>query len=150
MKSAPHLELTNQRLRQRLQEQVAINELGENLLDWLAESSLVRAASMEELATKLEAFRFRVERYFCQELELADALIQEKGPTSQVISARTRTASQRTALLKRLNSAIRELKASMPGTEPWHKAVYELGLIADAIDLYEDTAEDLVSLVGHN
>ena len=148
MNTARHVDLTNQRLRQRLQEQVAINELGESLMDWLSDSTVIRSASIDKLSSRLEMFRLHVERYFGQELELTDALLQRGGPTDQIKSARSRTTSQRRSLLKRLDAVIRDLKSFMPGSEEWHEAVYEFGLISDAIDLYEDAADDLVSLVG--
>ena len=138
-----------QKLEERLIEQAAINDVSDRLLDWLSDSDMVRSASIQELAARLDALRVRVERYFRQELALADALILNRGPTLQIVAARTRTANQRQAILARLNSVIGRIKSTMPGEEAWHEALYELGLITDAIDLYEDSTNDLASLAGH-
>jgi hypothetical protein len=106
---------------------------------WMTQKSLHQSPDFAEANSRLQKFEQRLREHFAKEHEIGLLLAETRGITTPEIEELRRQADKEHGILTaRLNDLIVGLSADANPVPTWDSAVYEFGLLLDAIEQHEE------------
>ena len=111
----------------------------------MTQKSLQQTPDFAETRSRLQSFEHRLREHFSKEHALGLLLAESRGISTPEIEELRRQADKEHGILSsRLNDLIASLSAVTNRVPSWDSAVYEFGLLLDAIEQHEEQEADRV------
>lgn len=112
---------------------------------WMTQKSLRQSPDFTDAKSRLQQFEQRLREHFVKEHAMGLLLAETRGiATPEIEELRHQADKEHGILTARLHDLISRLSADANPVSTWDSAVYEFGLLLDAIEQHEEQEADRV------
>lgn len=127
------------------EEHQRLDQFIEVLNAWMTQKSLHQSPDFAEAKSHLQNFEHRLREHFAKEHEMGLLLAETRGiATPEIDELRRQADKEHGILTARLHDLIADLSADANPVPTWDSAVYDFGLLLDAIEQHEEQEADRV------
>lgn len=139
------IEVLHLMFEQWKEEHQQLDRFIEELNAWMTQKSLQQTPDFAEARSRLQNFEQRLREHFSKEHAMGLLLAESRSiSTPEIEELRCQADKEHGILTSRLNDLITSLSAVSNRVPTWDSAVYEFGLLLDAIEQHEEQEADRV------